>query len=105
MRHSTGISVVENLKAFSRPFYAFCEHIGQSCAMLRPPGVEEICQENYSKVRLTRAKYDFDVSVPKISPFRFSTTLISVEYLITVKIHRPGHHPLNNQWLLRILVI
>ena len=50
-------------------------------------------QENYSKVRLTRAKYDFDVSVPKISPFRFSTTLISVEYLITVEIHRPGHHP------------
>ena len=45
-------------------------------------------------MRLTRAQYDFDVPVPKISPFRFLTTLISVEYLITVEIHRPGHHPL-----------
>ena len=46
---------------------------------------------------LTRVQYDFDVSVPKISTPRFSTTLISVEYLLTVKIHRPGHHPLNFQ--------
>ena len=46
-------------------------------------------------MRLTRAKHDFDASVPKISPFRFSTKLILVEYLITVEIHRPGHDPLN----------
>ena len=48
------------------------------------------------KLRLTRVQYDFDVSVPKISTPRFSTTLISVEYLTTIEIYRPGHQPLKS---------
>ena len=35
------------------------------------------------------------MSVPKIRPPRFSTTLISVEYLTTVKTYRPSHQHLN----------
>ena len=45
-------------------------------------------------MRLTRAQHDFDVSATKISTPRFSTTLISVEYLTTVDIHSIGHQPL-----------
>ena len=45
-------------------------------------------------MRLTRAQHDFDVSATKISTSRFSTTLISVEYLTTVDIHSIGHQPL-----------
>ena len=62
--------------------------------MLRPPGVEESFQENHQKVRLTRARYDYDVSVSKISTPRFLNTLIPVEYYITVKIYRNGLQPL-----------
>ena len=48
----------------------------------------------FSKVRLTRAQFDFGVSVHKISTPRFSTILISVEYLTTGNIHGPGHNAL-----------
>ena len=53
----------------------------------------------FQKMRLTRAKHDFDVSVPKISTSRFSNMPIPVKYLPKVKIHRPGHHPLNLRFL------
>ena len=91
-----GTSHKKKIPAFSCVFNAFSEHISESCIMLRPPGVEESCQENYPKVRLTRAQYDFDVLVPKISTPRFSKTVISVDYFTTVRIYRHGHQSLNS---------
>ena len=38
----------------------------------------------------------FDVPVLGIRTSRFSTTLISVEYLTTVEIYSHGHHALKN---------